>query len=438
MRKVFSILALLLMAVTGATAQTESLLVTINSQGNDSFTSGSQTFNNIATVTFSGSVYNDNDDDGWYWYDPGSGPGSGTSVTMSVTPAEGYTITKVKFYCIQGSAFDETAPFEARLDGSGLETYVNGSSIGMVGVNKIEVYGYATPANTPVTGATLSPTEASLTAGGAALELTPTVAPEGATDTTVTWSVEQEGSIVALYTDQACTQAVGTDAIAAAKVYVKPLAAGQATVTVTTNDGAMTATCTVSVAPAVPQQYRLDSIPQGWEVKVNDTLMGSDTLKTYTDGGNPQMRYIAAINETDSVELVPPAELRGTIKAVRLTESVAPAPVEPITVTWNKSDITGTSYDSFTKDGVTVTCQMIDFENKNFMNAGSNTGTFTTTLGNFTKIEVTAMNNVSGTGWTGSSTAKTWEGDAASSVSFQGSIKGYQGLTIVFTIQPNN
>ena len=79
-------------------------------------------------------------------------------------------------------------------------------------------------------------------------------------------------------------------------------------------------------------QYRLDSIPQGWEVKVNGTLMGSDTLKTYTDGGNPQMRYIAAINETDSVELLPPAELRGTIKAVRLTESVAAPQLQSLQV----------------------------------------------------------------------------------------------------------
>ena len=185
-------------------------------------------------------------------------------------------------------------------------------------------------------------------------------------------------------------------------------------------------------------QYRLDSIPQGWEVMVNDANW-NDSLKTYTDGGNPQMRYIAAINETDSVELIPPAEMKDIIKAVRLTESVAaPAVVEPITVTWNASDITGTYGDSFTKDGVTVTCGMIDFDDKNFMNESSSTGTFTTTLGNFTRIVVTAQNNVSGTGWTGSSTAKTWEGDAASSVSFQGSIMGDMGLTIVFTIQPNN
>ena len=104
------------------------------------------------------------------------------------------------------------------------------------------------PATVAVTGVTLAPTSGELTAGGAALELTPTVAPEGATDKTVKWSVEQEGSIVALYTDEACTQAVGTAAIAAAKVYVKPLAAGQATITVTTNDGAKTATCAVTVA----------------------------------------------------------------------------------------------------------------------------------------------------------------------------------------------
>ena len=113
------------------------------------------------------------------------------------------------------------------------------------GQNKIYLTETATVA---VTSISLSQTEASLTVGGETLTLTPTVAPEGATDKTVKWSVEQEGSIVALYTDETCTQAVGTAAIAAAKVYVKPLAAGQATITVTTNDGAKTATCAVTVA----------------------------------------------------------------------------------------------------------------------------------------------------------------------------------------------
>ena len=57
---------------------------------------------------------------------------------------------------------------------------------------------------------------------------------------------------------------------------------------------------------------------------------------------------------------------------------------------------------------------------KNF----SGGGTFTTTLGNFTKIEVTAEGwYASGTGWSGS----TWTGTPASSVSFSGEIMGYGG-----------
>ena len=134
------------------------------------------------------------------------------------------------------------------------------------------------PSTVAVTGVTLSQTSASLTAGGAALELTPTVAPEGATDKTVKWSVEQTGDFVALYTDEACTQAVGTDAIAAAKVYVKPLAAGQATITVTTNDGAKTATCAVTVAEPT---YNV-TFKAGTEDVVNWTATPSSATKGQT------------------------------------------------------------------------------------------------------------------------------------------------------------
>ena len=132
-------LVLLMTAVTGAWAQQETLLTIILSTGdNASFTSGSKTFDNIATVTFSGNVSNDNDAWGWY----------STECTLTVTAAEGYTITRVKFYTNSGSAFDEEAPFEAILVyDQGSITKVNGTSIGQWGVNKIEVYGYAgTPA----------------------------------------------------------------------------------------------------------------------------------------------------------------------------------------------------------------------------------------------------------------------------------------------------
>ena len=107
------------------------------------------------------------------------------------------------------------------------------------------------------------------------------------------------------------------------------------------------------------------------------------------------------------------------------------------TVTWNASDIVPEHPwdDSFTKDGITMTADIIDFNDLNFAGPGS----FTTASGKFTKIVVTAQNSVSGTGWSGSSTEKTWEGDASSSVSFNGDIMGMisigYSITIVFTIE---
>ena len=109
-----------------------------------------------------------------------------------------------------------------------------------------------------------------------------------------------------------------------------------------------------------------------------------------------------------------------------------------ITVTWNNDDITG-SGPSFTKDGVTITAGDIDFSYKDFIGGG----TFTTTLGNFTKIEVTTGYwCASGTGWSASASMQsaTWTGTPASSVSFSDEIMGMgMGNTkFVFTIEPTN
>ena len=145
-KSLISLLVLLMTAVTGAVAQEVTLLTTIENTGdNASFTSGSKTFDDKVTVTFSGNVVNDGDDWGWY---------SEEERTLTVTAAEGYTITRVKFYNCSGSAFDEDAPFEAILvdDYNGrYVTKVNGTSLGDEGVTKIEVYGYAAPASYNVT-----------------------------------------------------------------------------------------------------------------------------------------------------------------------------------------------------------------------------------------------------------------------------------------------
>ncbi|MBR3510171.1 MAG: InlB B-repeat-containing protein, partial [Lachnospiraceae bacterium] len=110
------------------------------------------------------------------------------------------------------------------------------------------------------------------------------------------------------------------------------------------------------------------------------------------------------------------------------------------TVTWNPSDIVPEHPldESFTKDGITITAATCDFQELTFGGGG----TFTTTLGNFTKIEISAdyAGDVSGTGWSNDGwQSATWTGDAAS-VSFSGDIWGGGmtcdggNLTIVFTI----
>lgn len=105
-------------------------------------------------------------------------------------------------------------------------------------------------------------------------------------------------------------------------------------------------------------------------------------------------------------------------------------------VTINQSDWGSGYVTSFTKDGVTVSAGMIDCRDGNLMDDG----TFSTTLGNFTKIVVTSRScYASGTGWSGSGSSMTWAGTPASTVSFSGEFMGRGSTTtIVCTIVPAN
>ena len=135
--KILSLLVLLLTAVTGAWAQTETPLVTIQASENSTFTSGSKTFNDIATVTITGNGYIDAK--GW------------ESCMLTVTPADGVTITSVKFYgSVNGNVVEDTSsPFEAEItydsNVSHDVTKVNGTNAFNYGVMKIEVFGTAGP-----------------------------------------------------------------------------------------------------------------------------------------------------------------------------------------------------------------------------------------------------------------------------------------------------
>jgi len=72
-------------------------------------------------------------------------------------------------------------------------------------------------------------------------------------------------------------------------------------------------------------QYTLDSIPMGWQVKVGNAAPVYPTA--YTEG-NTTLGHLT-ITETDSVELIPPADVKPNVKNVTLVE---PVTVQTVTI----------------------------------------------------------------------------------------------------------
>ena len=138
--KVLSIFTLLLMAATGAMAQTETLLTTITATAKEQ---ASYSTANVATVSFSYTAYGSSAySDNWGWW------GYGWSATVNA--AEGYTITKCVFYDdandANRTATDSEAPFVVETTEEDKTPKVNGTPIlayTSKGIKKIEVYGYA-------------------------------------------------------------------------------------------------------------------------------------------------------------------------------------------------------------------------------------------------------------------------------------------------------
>ena len=151
-------LALLLTAVGGAWAQTETLLTTITATGTEQ---ASYSTANMATVSFSttaqgSSQYLAN----WGWW--------GYGWIATVTAAEGYTITKCIFYDdANRTATDSEAPFVVETTEEDKTPQVNGTPIDggnmwSKGIKKIEVYGYVTPAAGPEVTLNEASTEATM------------------------------------------------------------------------------------------------------------------------------------------------------------------------------------------------------------------------------------------------------------------------------------
>jgi hypothetical protein len=115
-----------------------------------------------------------------------------------------------------------------------------------------------------VTGVAVAPTSASIIAGNTT-QLTATVSPSNATNKTVTWS-----------TNNASAATVNSSGL------VTGVAAGTATITVTTQDGNKTATCTITVTASTGGD-NLGNHTATQSIKLNGFWLGND-------GGNEGIR----------------------------------------------------------------------------------------------------------------------------------------------------
>ena len=139
LKKTILTLVALLAVTTGAWAD-ETPLVTIEIKDYKSFKSGSMTFDDKVTVTFSNEVYNGGNAYGWY--------AGYTASLLTVAGTNGYTITSCKFYTNSGVAatgytVEGKRPSVYLFDGVVYTDDSKSVNIGESGVTKIEVYGAA-------------------------------------------------------------------------------------------------------------------------------------------------------------------------------------------------------------------------------------------------------------------------------------------------------
>ncbi len=140
-------------------------------------------------------------------------------------------------------------------------------------VAEVEFYGNAS-SNVAVTGVSVSPTSASITVG-TTTQLTATVAPSNATNKAVSWN----SSNTAIATVNSSGLVTG-------------VAAGTATITVTTTDGAKTATCAISVPSSGGTEVEITRT--GWIASASATGGGA---AAYALDGNIGTRFSPGISQ---------------------------------------------------------------------------------------------------------------------------------------------
>ena len=204
------------------------------------------------------------------------------TVTVMNIPVESVTLNKTSLTLVEGStatltaavkpenAFDRTPTWSssnsevATVSDKGVVTAVKAGTATITakcGEKSASCEVTVTPQHVDVTGVTLDKTDLSMVVGDTQT-LTATVAPANASNQSVTWS-----------SDNTSVATVNNSGIVTAK------SAGNATITVTTIDGGKTATCQVTVAPAVASitlSQTTATLAYGQTLKLTATVLPAD------------------------------------------------------------------------------------------------------------------------------------------------------------------
>ena len=183
------------------------------------------------------------------------------------------------------------------------------SNITVIGSAYLSTYTGLVPDPVAVTGVSVAPTTLSLYVGNSS-DLTETVYPADATDKSVSWtssnssvaSVDQNGLVTA-HSD------------------------GNATITVTTNDGSFTASCSVSVSTQVINPTGISVSPSSTSVYLNNTVQLSATVE-------PSNATNKTVSWTSSNSSIATVNSNGLVTGVGLgTASITATTVNGITAT---------------------------------------------------------------------------------------------------------
>lgn len=292
---------------------------------------------------------------------------------------------------------------------------------------------YKINATTPVTGVSVAPTSVTLGVG-ATQQLTPTITPSNATNKNVTYS-SSANSIATVNTNGIITA----------------VAAGSATITVTTEDGNKTATCAVTVtAPISVTGVSLNKASTTIEAGQIDTLIATVTP---ANASNKSVTWTTSDSDVATVAggvVTAKGAGTATITATTVdggfTATCSVKVTAPANVTFIAGTDTGTATGqndsgTLTKSGISFYCSGWKNDSGNYRLYSGKTVTFTSTIGNMAKIEFTGTESsykisnmgseTTGTLVTDATNNKsTWTG-SATTVSFEMTAQGRASQVVV-------